>query len=65
MCEVNDLRWLTYPWVLMEDLGEYIATMERTPASPQEMSAILKHDYGVELSEQISADVLWLVRARN
>ena len=59
--EVTDLRWITYPWALMEDIGGYIAKMEPTPESVKEVADTLKRDHAIELPDQILADALRLL----
>lgn len=50
-------RWLIYPWALVEDITGFIHRMSPSPASRDEATQRLLHEYGIRVSEQTLADV--------
>ena len=51
-------RWLTYPWALTEDLGEFARTLSPPPADLQGLQQGLLSQYGLDVPKAKLVDVL-------
>lgn len=55
---VKEWRWITYPWAVVEDLGEFIARLRPRPRSAAAISSALRRRYGLRVSRRTVEDVL-------
>jgi hypoxanthine phosphoribosyltransferase len=51
-------RWLTYPWAIHEDVGQFIAGMRPRPASVEDARRRLQQEYDIRVSTRIVREVL-------
>lgn len=51
-------RWLTYPWAVYEDVGQFIARMSPQPESVAEAMQRLKEDYRIKVPERLVGSLL-------
>ena len=56
--EVIEWRWIIYPWAEMEDLRSFLAEMTPRPADAGAFGVRLRDEYGIQVSEQVLAEVL-------
>jgi len=62
--EVKEWHWITYPWAVMEDITEFIKTMEPAATSHEDVAKRLRADYGVEVPTQLLQDAIKLNRLK-
>lgn len=48
--ELQEWRWIIYPWAVMEDLRSLLARMQPSPNSMDAFARLLKQRHGLELS---------------
>jgi hypothetical protein len=61
---IEEWRWLTYPWAVLEDLSGFLARMAPIPGNLTEAGRRLQEDYGIMPSEEQLADALEMVGRR-
>ena len=55
---VEEWRWLTYPWAVVEDVTGFVRAMKPSPAGATAVRERLWTDYGIELDDTALADVM-------
>ena len=46
-------RWLTYPWAIYEDVGQFLTAMVPTPASAAYALQRLQQEHGIKVPERV------------
>lgn len=52
-------RWLTYPWAIHEDVGQFIARMSPQPGSVAEAMQRLQDEYRIKVPERLVGGLLY------
>lgn len=60
--EVNEWRWLIYPWAVNEDLSSMIADMQLANADVTLLQRIIKQRHGIDVSRPQIEDALTLLQ---
>jgi hypothetical protein len=50
--ELEQWRWLLYPWAVVEDVGQFVREMHPSPQSETQIRQRLHQEYGLKLSPQ-------------
>jgi len=58
--EVKEWHWITYPWATMEDMGEFIRTMQPPAETVEDVTSKLRSEYSMEVPSQILSDAMKL-----
>ncbi len=48
--EIQEWRWVLYPWAVVEDVGQFIREMKPVPEDREEIRRRLKEQYGLDPS---------------
>ncbi len=60
--QVQQWRWVLYPWAVTEDVGQFARQMAPAPETAPELNARLHRDYGLDLD---SAELERVIRYNN
>lgn len=55
---VQEWRWISYPWAVMEDLRSFLRDMVPAPESAESFGALLQERHGIVVERQMLEDVL-------
>ncbi|HET19163.1 MAG TPA: phosphoribosyltransferase [Chromatiales bacterium] len=56
--EITEWRWVTYPWAVVEDLGELIEDGGLQDSSPEKIAGALREKYGIEATREQIEDAV-------
>jgi hypothetical protein len=51
-------RWLTYPWAIYEDIGQFLASMEPAPVTIEEAAERLQQQHAISVPVRILRELL-------
>jgi hypoxanthine phosphoribosyltransferase len=60
--EINEWRWLIYPWAVLEDVSGFIRDLRLIAAPIRQIKADIERAYGVRVSDQVLRDARELAR---
>lgn len=55
---VDEWRWITYPWAIMEDLRSFLQEMDPAPTTAEMFGRSLRERHGIDVDRQTLIDVL-------
>lgn len=58
---MNQWRWISYPWAVVEDIRGFLAAMESPPATAEAMIDALYRLHGIRLSRKRAEAILALI----
>lgn len=58
--EVKEWHWITYPWAAMEDITEFIKTMQPPAQDHEDVAKRLRAEYDMEVPTQLLQDAIKL-----
>lgn len=63
--EITEWRWVTYPWAVVEDLGELIEDAGLLESDPAQIARVMHERYGIEPSLEQIGDALQALRIKH
>lgn len=61
---MEEWRWITYPWAVIEDVGEFLRQLDPQPETVPEAARRLEEELDLRVPEQVIEDVLRLRKLR-